>query len=85
MLEKINLDNVKSIGSEAFSANDKLSSYGNGLTELTIPAGMTEVDPNAFSGMRALTKVTIEEGVSSIGVQAFMSCPKLETIIILLP
>lgn len=82
VLEKINLDNVKSIGSEAFSANDKLSSYGNGLTELTIPAGMTEVDPNAFSGMRALTKVTIEEGVSSIGVQAFMSCPKLETIII---
>ena len=53
-----------------------------GLTEYTIPEGVTSIGDYAFSGCKSLTSITIPEGVTSIGYEAFGWCESLESITI---
>jgi hypothetical protein len=50
------------------------------LTELTIPADIKLIKNYAFYGYKALTKVTMGEGVTSIGEWAFVSCSSLTQV-----
>jgi hypothetical protein len=78
-------NSVTSIGADAFSSNDALTtvtigssvtSIGNyafwesGLTTVSIPNSVTLIGTNAFEG-NALTSVTIGNSVTSIGSSAF--------------
>lgn len=54
--------------------------------ELTIPATIagkpvTRIDTSAFEDLDAVTKVTIPEGVNSIGYSAFSHCDKLAAVV----
>lgn len=73
--------------------DDKISSgYFNGenrefkptVTEIVIPASVTEIEGSAFQGCTQLESVTFAEGseLSSIGTYAFDYCPSLEEIVI---
>ena len=53
-----------------------------GLTEYTIPNGITSIEACAFSACSQLTSVTIPNGVISIGDSAFVGCRSLESITI---
>lgn len=55
---------------------------GEPLTEVTIPAGTTEIPDEMFYGNTTLTSVTIPEGVTKIGQWAFSECGSLESITI---
>ncbi len=50
------------------------------LTEVTIPASVTEIEPSAFSLCMRLKKVTIGEGVTIIGSGAFSHLRALESV-----
>lgn len=50
-----------------------------GLTEITIPANVTEIGKYAFSGT-AIQSVTIPESVTTVGEGAFGGCQNLETV-----
>ncbi len=56
--------------------------YVNGaeLTELTLPAGVTDVGSHQFIGGSSLTRVTLPEGVRSVGSFAFYGCSSLEDL-----
>ena len=41
------------------------------VTEVTIPSSIKEIPPYAFAGCRSLKKVTVEEGVTSLGAGCF--------------
>lgn len=51
-----------------------------GLTGITIPNSITEIEDNTFSGCTGLTSVTIPSSVTSIGTYAFNSCSALISI-----
>ncbi len=53
-----------------------------GLTEYTIPNGITSIEACAFSACSQLTSVTIPNSVISIGDRAFHYCNSLESITI---
>lgn len=55
---------------------------GEPLTEVTIPAGITEIPDEMFYGNTTLTSVIIPEGVTKIGQWAFSECGLLESITI---
>jgi hypothetical protein len=44
-----------------------------------LPAGLTSIGEEAFSGCEKLTAVTIPAGVTSIGTSAFSGCSSLKT------
>ena len=48
-----------------------------GLTEITLPLGVTEIGSMAFSGCAGLTKITLPLGVTEIGSEAFSGCAGL--------
>ena len=89
---------VTSIGDDAFSYQDGLSSITipnsitsigsgafyncKGLTSVTIPGSVTSIDSSAFSGCSGLTSLTISNGVKSIGGGAFYNCKGLTSVII---
>ena len=89
---------VTSIGDDAFSYQDGLSSVTipnsitsigsgafyncKGLTSVTIPGSVTSIDSSAFSGCNGLTSLTISNGVKSIGGGAFYNCKGLTSVII---
>ena len=50
-----------------------------GLTEITIPANVTEIGKYAFSGT-AIQSLTIPESVTTVGEGAFGECQNLETV-----
>ena len=53
-----------------------------GITEYTIPAGVTKIGWGAFKRFENLKKVTIPEGVTLISSDAFYKCNGLESITI---
>jgi hypothetical protein len=60
-------------------------SYNGSSKEVTIPSqingmAVVEINQNAFYENNNITKVVIEEGISTIGVSAFYSCQKLVTV-----
>ena len=68
-------DNVTSIGNNAFSSCNK-------LTSVTIPNSVTSIGEEAFYDCNALTSVTIPNSVTSIGKSAFSNCQSLSSITI---
>lgn len=65
-------DTVTTIGNRAFLGRE-------GLTTITIPANVTEIEEYAFSES-SLTTIVIPSNVTLIGTCAFMSCKKLTTV-----
>ena len=53
-----------------------------GLTEYTIPDGVTTIGEVAFSGCSSLTSVTIGDSVTTIGELAFYNCSSLTSVTI---
>ena len=50
------------------------------VTSLVVKASMGRIAANQFERWPNLRHVTVEEGVSIVGVAAFFCCPKLETV-----
>lgn len=87
---------VTSIGDDAFSYQDGLSSVTipnsitsigsgafyncKGLTSVTIPSSVTSIGSSAFNGCKGLTSLTISNGVKSIGGGAFSYCSGLTSV-----
>ena len=53
---------------------------GSGLTSITIPSSVTNIDDNVFYGCSNLVSVTIPSSVVSIGNSVFMGCSNLPSI-----
>ena len=53
---------------------------GEPVTDLTVPAGVTQVKDHVFAGCESVTSLTVPEGVQSIGESAFYWCKNLETV-----
>lgn len=54
----------------------------SGLTEIAVPASISAIGNSAFSGCKALTKVTLNEGLKSIDNSAFYNCLGLEELVL---
>lgn len=67
-------DTVKSIAAGAFEKT--------GITNVTIPNGITKIPDNLFNGCYNLTSVTIPDSVTEIGWSAFSECTSLTSITI---
>jgi len=65
-------DSLTSIGEKAFNYT--------GLTSVTIPAGITQIEKEAFSNCRALTSVILPESITEIGSYGFNNCTKLAAV-----
>ena len=52
----------------------------NGMSELVIPEGVTEIGRGAFYRREALTSVSIPESVTEIGDEAFGDCTSLKEV-----
>ena len=50
------------------------------LTEIVIPADIKQIKNYAFYGNKALTKVTMGEQVTSVGIQSFRECSSLTQV-----
>lgn len=55
-------------------------SVGEGLVDIEVPSGVTEISEGAFKGKRNLRSVTLPEGLTHIGKEAFYGCIALERI-----
>ncbi|MCD8158322.1 MAG: leucine-rich repeat protein [Clostridiales bacterium] len=51
-----------------------------GLTDVTVPGGVSEVPKSSFSGCTGLVSVTLEEGITTIGQYAFNGCTSLKNV-----
>ena len=72
-IENILLNNVLSIGSNAFEGCKKLVS-------VTLSAELKELPDRCFADCNSLRKVIIYEGIKSIGKECFMGCSSLYSI-----
>ncbi len=52
------------------------------VADVAVPAGITEIEPNAFRDCTLLASVSIPEGVTEIGPYAFAGCTSLASVII---
>ncbi len=73
-LETVTLGNPRAISRNAFFGCKK-------LTEISIPASVTEIDAYAFNSA-GLQKVNIPDGLITIQIYAFLNCSSLKRIII---
>ena len=88
-------DNITTIGDEAFAycTNLKNAAMGKnivkigvrafcftGLTEISIPDGITEIEQCVFDNCKVLTKITWGKGVATIGWRAFANCESLTEV-----
>ncbi len=64
--------------------NGRLNSFaiGCGLTQYTIPNGVTKIGDDAFFGCTSLTSVTIPNSVTKIEIFAFRKCTSLTSVTI---
>ena len=67
-----------------YTSNDVIGSYAfdgcSGLTNLTLPAGITEIGEGAFFGCSGLTSLTLPAGITKIGSFAFLGCRGLTSL-----
>ena len=89
---------VTSIGSQAFSECDSLTSvvipdsvtsigyeafnYCTSLTSVVIPDSVTSIGDHAFQSCDSLTSIEIGDSVTSIGDRAFYDCNSLTSVVI---
>lgn len=57
--------------------NGVLTKYNGPGGDVTIPAGVTRIDIEAFKDCTDLTSVTIPESVTEIGYNVFTNCRRL--------
>ncbi len=73
---------MTALAAEEFTIKDGvLTKYKGTGGAVTIPAGVTEIGPQAFANS-GITAVTIPEGVTTIGKEAFMNCADLAGVVI---
>ena len=65
----------------AICVND-LQYCDESAVSVTIPYGVTNINPNVFDGFTGLTSVTIPDSVTKIGVGAFFGCTGLTSVVI---
>ena len=63
--------------SESFSSN---ITYSDIITSVTIPGKIKSISGGAFTGMPALKKAVVEEGVEGLEGGAFSECPELTDV-----
>lgn len=63
--------------SESFSSN---ITYSDKITSVTIPGQIKSISSGAFTGMPALKKIVVEEGVEKLEGGAFSECPELTDV-----
>ena len=67
-----------------YTSNDVIGSYAfdgcSGLTNLTLPAGITEIGEGAFFGCSGLTSLNLPAGITKIGSFAFLGCRGLTSL-----
>ena len=64
-----------SVDGRCLVVDEKLIFFAQcGLTEYTIPDGVTSIGDSTFSSCRSLTSITIPDGVTEIGNSAFYNC-----------
>ncbi len=51
--------------------------YGNYITSVVVPEGVTTIDDKAFSGLMQCTRIQLPNSVTSIGMRAFSFCTAL--------
>ncbi|MBQ2364074.1 MAG: leucine-rich repeat domain-containing protein [Alistipes sp.] len=72
-----------SLDNRCVIVDGKLCAFApSGLTEYTIPDGVTSIGDDAFQGCSSLTSITIPDSVTSIGGCAFCGCENLTSITI---
>lgn len=74
-LKNIDISNIVTLGSGAFSGCYSLSS-------VTIPSAITTINAGTFKNCSGLTSVTIENGIEVIGTSSFENCFSLSSITI---
>ena len=67
-----------------YTSNDVIGSYAfdgcSGLTNLTLPAGITKIGDYAFQHCSGLTSLTLPAGITKIGDYAFQHCSGLTSL-----
>ena len=66
--------NVQEIASDCFSAGGKY------ITSVTLPQGLTKINPGTFADFSSLRQITLPDSITQIGVSAFNGCTSLEKI-----
>lgn len=67
----------------ALIVDSKLVAFAQaGLTEYTIPEGVTEIDDSVFSDCTDLKSVVISDSVTAIGERVFEMCCNLESVVL---
>ena len=72
-VEKKLSKNLKTISMGAF--------ISTGITEITIPEGVTAIDPVAFYTCKSLTKASLPKSLTSIDDKAFGECGALSKVV----
>ena len=71
-------------GGRYYTSNDVIGEFAfsgcSGLTSLTLPAGITEIDSYAFQHCSGLTSLTLPAGITKIGEFAFVGCSGLTSL-----
>ena len=70
--------------SDYYTSNDKIGDVAfsgcSGLTNLNLPAGITEIGPYAFYGCSGLTSLNLPASITTISAGAFNKCSGLTSL-----